>query len=105
VSEAGQSSHFFQYLGGVLSANLTDVENAAFKHRRTIGRPSRSSNPADPLNWPVWRKTALLVVASLYAFVANFLSSSPAPALSRWNASFPHDPRTYPELTHLIAVR
>ncbi|KAF7547595.1 hypothetical protein G7Z17_g7637 [Cylindrodendrum hubeiense] len=43
--------------------------------------PHPSNDPADPLNWPTWRKFAALLVASLFAFTGNFVSASIAPAL------------------------
>ncbi|KAF7516619.1 hypothetical protein G7054_g14075 [Neopestalotiopsis clavispora] len=66
--------------------------------------PVPSADPADPLNWPNWRKHALLVVAAIYSFVANFASSSVAPALQLWPMFFPMDQRTFAELTRLVAV-
>ncbi|KAB5550753.1 major facilitator superfamily domain-containing protein, partial [Coniochaeta sp. 2T2.1] len=70
----------------------------------TLKWPRPSADPADPLNWSVWRKTAILILSSIYAFVANYSSSNIAPALQLWNYTFPTDPRPYPELVRLIAV-
>lgn len=65
-------------------------------------RPSRDA--ADPLNWPNWRKHALLLVLSLYSFAANFSASSIAPALQMWPLFFPQDIRPFPVLSRLISV-
>lgn len=46
----------------------------------------------------------MLLVVSVYAFVSNFISSSIAPALPLWAYTFPQDPRTYSELSRLVAV-
>lgn len=67
--------------------------------------PVPSSDPADPLNWAPWRKFALLLVGSFYAFTANFASANIAPALSLWFPTFPQEPKTFPELVYFIAVR
>lgn len=67
--------------------------------------PAPSADPADPLNWAPWRKLALLLVGSVYAFTANFISSNIAPALSLWFMAFPKEPKPYPELVYFIAVR
>ncbi|KAI1859533.1 uncharacterized protein JN550_012051 [Neoarthrinium moseri] len=66
--------------------------------------PKPSEDPADPLNWPPWRKHVLLLVVSLYSFVANFSASNIAPALQMWPMFFPHDIRPFTELSRLIAV-
>ncbi|KAI5460933.1 major facilitator superfamily transporter [Mariannaea sp. PMI_226] len=69
-----------------------------------IKYPLPSSDPADPLNWPTWRKMALLATVSLYAFVANFTSADIAAALQLWPKFFPTDPQSESNLVHLIAV-
>jgi hypothetical protein len=43
--------------------------------------PHPSASPADPLNWPIWRKTAILFTVSLYALIANIGASAVASAL------------------------
>ncbi|KAL5337605.1 major facilitator superfamily domain-containing protein [Aspergillus crustosus] len=42
--------------------------------------PQPSSEPADPLNWPAWRKGIVLLCMSMYAFIGNFTSASIASA-------------------------
>ncbi|SPO01430.1 related to HOL1 protein [Cephalotrichum gorgonifer] len=66
--------------------------------------PVPSADPADPLNWAPWRKFAALLVGSVYAFTANFISSNIAPALTLWFQTFPQERKTYPELVYFIAV-
>jgi hypothetical protein len=67
--------------------------------------PIPSESPADPLNWPKWRRLAVLFNSSFYAFVANFTSASIAAALNAWPMFFPSDAqRPFAELTYLIAV-
>ncbi|KAJ3539170.1 hypothetical protein NM208_g5594 [Fusarium decemcellulare] len=63
-----------------------------------------SNDPRDPLNFPAWRKLTALIVAALYAFVANYTSGVISPAFQIWPYTFPKDPRSYSELTTLIAV-
>ncbi|KAL2017361.1 hypothetical protein VTK56DRAFT_2284 [Thermocarpiscus australiensis] len=71
---------------------------------RVIRYPEPSPDPADPLNWPAWRKAACMTVVSLYAFVANFTSTCISPALPIWNLSFPHDARPIQELMQFVAL-
>ncbi|TKA80577.1 hypothetical protein B0A49_00629 [Cryomyces minteri] len=65
--------------------------------------PQPSHDPADPLNWPKWRKIAILLCVSLFAFVTNLASASLASALpllamqSAW-------PVTVAKLTQLVSV-
>lgn len=66
--------------------------------------PQPSDDPADPLNWPTWRKFTLLLVASLYALAGNFVSASIAPALSLLYQGFIPPTRPYAELTYFISV-
>ncbi|KAK9772114.1 hypothetical protein SCAR479_11277 [Seiridium cardinale] len=66
--------------------------------------PKPSQDAADPLNWPIWRKHAVLLVLSLYSFIANFSASNIAPALQMWPLFFPQDIRPFPVLSRLIAV-
>ncbi|KAK3078689.1 hypothetical protein LTS18_006870, partial [Coniosporium uncinatum] len=43
--------------------------------------PEPSADPADPLNWPLWRKVMILFCMSYYAFLANFASASISSAI------------------------
>ncbi|KAM5345101.1 hypothetical protein ACJ41O_010963 [Fusarium nematophilum] len=63
-----------------------------------------TDDPRDPLNYPTWKRTAALLVAAVYGFVANYTSAIIAPALQLWPYAFPTDPRSYSELTTLVAV-
>ncbi|KAH6850644.1 major facilitator superfamily domain-containing protein [Chaetomium sp. MPI-CAGE-AT-0009] len=65
--------------------------------------PVPTADPADPLNWPQWRKVMCMVTVSYYAFVANYISSSVAPALALWEHSFPQDPRSMQDLIQLVS--
>lgn len=71
--------------------------------RRTGLVPRPSSSPADPLNWPQWRKNAVLATMSLYAFSSDFMSSIVASGLPLFAAEL-RPPRSFDELSHLIAV-
>lgn len=67
--------------------------------------PLPSSDPADPLNWPMWRKIAVLLCVSLYSFVSNFSSSSMASALPVYATPLAFMPPVpFARLTQLIAV-
>ncbi|QDS74298.1 hypothetical protein FKW77_003792 [Venturia effusa] len=67
--------------------------------------PRPSLNPADPLNWPLWRKGAILACMSLFAFVANFTSASIASAFPIYaTPAVFTPPPSFTQLTRLIAV-
>ncbi|KAK5130175.1 hypothetical protein LTR08_002429 [Meristemomyces frigidus] len=70
-------------------------------HIELFPPPSRS--PADPLNWPKWRKSAILSTMGLYCFVANFAVAALAPAIPIIQHQL-LPPKSLPTLTHLIAV-
>ncbi|KAK7413501.1 hypothetical protein QQX98_007649 [Neonectria punicea] len=66
--------------------------------------PRPSADPADPLNWSAKRKIPILLVASLYAFASNFISSVIAPAFQLWPSVYPNDPKPVSSLTYLVAA-
>lgn len=72
---------------------------------RVVNFPLPTDDPADPLNWPQWRKAGCMVTVSFYAFVSNYISASLAPALPAWNKEFPHDRQPTEDLMQLVAVR
>jgi hypothetical protein len=68
--------------------------------------PQPSSDPADPLNWATWRKTTILVLMSLYAFIGNFTSASIASAFPLYATPLAFNPPvSMGDLSHLVAVR
>lgn len=69
-----------------------------------VKSPTPSADPADPLNWPQWRKAMCMVSVAYYAFVSNYISSSIAPALPLWNHEFPQDRRPMQDLIQLVSV-
>jgi MFS family permease len=68
--------------------------------------PQPSADPADPLNFALWRKLAILSVMSIHPFIANFSSSSISSALPIYASTgiFGFPPKTYPQLTYFLAV-
>ncbi|KAH9863489.1 hypothetical protein IAQ61_009767 [Plenodomus lingam] len=68
--------------------------------------PQPTTDPADPLNLPVWRKLAMLGVLSLHPFVVNVTSASMSSALPIYAATpvFGTPPVGFAKLTNLIAV-
>jgi MFS family permease len=87
-----------------LEAGHTQTDSSDSPSDEIVRFPRPSTDPADPLNWPSWRKVALLLTASTYAFVGNFASAGLAPALQAYNMNFPADPQPFSKLTHLVAV-
>ncbi|KIW62485.1 hypothetical protein PV04_10658 [Phialophora macrospora] len=53
--------------------NLSHLKLAKDKH--TVLVPQPSDDPADPLNWPSWRKHALLLLVAWGAFCGDFAST------------------------------
>lgn len=90
-------------LMAILSSIGDESKSTTHGHEH-IRFPKPSEDPADPLNWPIWRKHASLLVMALYSFVSNFTASNIAPALQMWPLFFPQDIRPFPVLSRLIAV-
>ncbi|PSK48600.1 hypothetical protein B9Z65_114 [Elsinoe australis] len=75
-------------------------------------QPEPSADPADPLNFPIWRKLAILALMSVYAFISNtqsaILSSAFPKMVTAWAKFSPMGPPTgiipFPRLVYLIAV-
>ncbi|KAK4157152.1 hypothetical protein C8A00DRAFT_40385 [Chaetomidium leptoderma] len=86
----------------VLIEHSVTHQNGRFVDR-VVHSPLPTADPADPLNWPRWRKVACMSAVSFYAFVSNYISASLAPALPIWNLEFPHDPRPTKDLMELVA--
>ncbi|KAH7134969.1 major facilitator superfamily domain-containing protein [Dendryphion nanum] len=68
--------------------------------------PQPSEDPADPLNFPMWRKMAILGCMSLFPFIVNITSASISSALPFYAAApiFGLPPKTFAQLSYLIAV-
>ncbi|PNS17297.1 hypothetical protein CAC42_6980 [Sphaceloma murrayae] len=75
-------------------------------------QPEPSADPADPLNFPKWRKLAILALMSVYAFLSNSQSAIFSSAFPKMVTAFavfsPMGPPTgiipFPRLVYLIAV-
>jgi len=68
--------------------------------------PRPSADPADPLNWPMWRKIACTIAVCVYSFVSNYTSSSIASALPYLaSPALFRTPVPFNKLTQLVAVR
>ncbi|KKY36324.1 putative major facilitator superfamily transporter [Diaporthe ampelina] len=87
-----------------LEAGETRPDTSDFSSDEIVRFPRPSADPADPLNWASWRKVAVLLTTSIYAFVGNFASAGLAPALQAYNTNFPNDPQPFSQLTQLVAV-
>ncbi|KAK1845955.1 major facilitator superfamily transporter [Colletotrichum chrysophilum] len=91
-----------------LMSQFEDESESSGGSRRSsaslIRFPQPSEDPADPLNWPTWRKFGLLLTVGLYSFAGNFTSASIAPALQLWFKEFPTDHRPFSDLTYFIAI-
>ncbi|KAL2203326.1 hypothetical protein CC79DRAFT_1373471 [Sarocladium strictum] len=84
---------------GTMNAAETDLQG------KFILRPEPSEDPADPLNWPVWRKAAVLICMSMFGFIINFSSATVASALPLLATPMAFDPPVpVDKLTRLIAV-
>ncbi|WPH02269.1 MFS general substrate transporter [Acrodontium crateriforme] len=85
-----------------------DIDQA---HLQLVPKPS--ADPADPLNWPMWRKIVVLLLMSVYSFLGNFASSVMSSALPTLITAFAdfHDGHgaptgilTFSTVTHLLSV-
>ncbi|KAK3897628.1 major facilitator superfamily domain-containing protein [Staphylotrichum tortipilum] len=84
---------------------LDNREDAASTQDNHIVKfPKPTDSPRDPLNYSFSRKAGALIVASLYAFIANYTSSIIAPILQLWPTVYPTEPKDFSELSYIIAV-
>ncbi|ORY19318.1 major facilitator superfamily domain-containing protein [Clohesyomyces aquaticus] len=68
--------------------------------------PQPSSDPADPLNFPAWRKTGIMFCMALLPWVVNFTSASISVALPIYASTpiFGLPPKGFSQLTQLSAI-
>ena len=50
------------------------------RHGTTDLEPCPSADPADPLNWPEWRKNVYLGLVAFHGFQAGFMAAGLVPA-------------------------
>ncbi|KAB8265981.1 major facilitator superfamily domain-containing protein [Aspergillus pseudonomiae] len=94
---------------GTISLSIYAQESAGRTHLKNNGElvlsPQPSEDPLDPLNWPTWRKFAVLLVMSLYAAIGNFTSGSIASAFPLYATPMAFNPPvSIGRLGHLVAV-
>lgn len=89
-------------IGHDLERTRSGAHEEVHDHIRLAPQPS--ADPADPLNWPLWRKFAILTCVSVFAFIGNFQSASLASGLPFMVMAFGHTPMSFPTLTHLMSV-
>ncbi|KAJ7754339.1 MFS general substrate transporter [Mycena maculata] len=75
------------------AALVEDIEAAGHgqmhkRHGRVDLFPVPSDSPADPLNWPSWRKNLLLYIVSVQAMQGPFSSAITIPAFGLFAAEF-----------------
>ncbi|KAE8382649.1 major facilitator superfamily domain-containing protein [Aspergillus bertholletiae] len=94
---------------GTVFLSIHAQESAGRPHLKHNGElilsPQPSEDPADPLNWPSWRKFAVLLIMSLYAAIGNFTSGSIASVFPLYATPMAFNPPvSIGKLGHLIAV-
>ena len=83
------------------------------EEKRIHLQPEPTSDPKDPLNFPLWRKVVILLLMSSYAFISTGSSTVLGSALpnlvTAWatvsDTGQPTGLVAFSDLTHLIAVR
>lgn len=96
-----------------LDTNLTRTESRGTHREDHVHLvPEPSADPADPLNWAMWRKLSILFLMGIYAILGNTQSSILASALpdmvyafAKYHADGPPTGLVpFSDLSHLIAV-
>ncbi|KAG8972810.1 hypothetical protein FRC05_009532 [Tulasnella sp. 425] len=63
--------------------------------------PRRTSHPADPLNWPRWKKLTVLIHVSAFYFLFTFLTTVTVPTFASLQTIFN---ATYAQINYTVAV-
>ncbi|KAG8903564.1 hypothetical protein FRC01_009156 [Tulasnella sp. 417] len=63
--------------------------------------PRRTSHPSDPLNWPRWKKLAVLIHVSAFYFLFTFLTTVTVPTFASLQTIFN---ATYAQINYTVAV-
>lgn len=56
--------------------------------------PVPSSDPNDPLQWPAWKKNAILAICAVYSFLGNSALLGPSVYIGIYSKEFGIDPNT-----------
>ncbi|OAL36047.1 hypothetical protein AYO20_04709 [Fonsecaea nubica] len=89
-------------VGTTKLVNFSEKGDGADKDSSTIVLiPTPTTNPNDPLNWPLWRKSWLSAVTLFWCFMINASIAWTSPAWDLWVAEFP---TTYTALNNTQSV-
>ncbi|KAG8995893.1 hypothetical protein FRB94_008715 [Tulasnella sp. JGI-2019a] len=67
---------------------MPELAGTAKRHARPDLIPIPSSDPADPYNWPSWKKHALLLQVAFHAMMGPFLAAAVIPAFLAFAEDF-----------------
>ncbi|KAG9020604.1 hypothetical protein FRB95_003901, partial [Tulasnella sp. JGI-2019a] len=67
---------------------VPELAGTAKRHARPDLIPVPSSDPADPYNWPSWKKHALLLQVAFHAMMGPFLAAAVIPAFLAFAEDF-----------------
>lgn len=71
--------------------NLRAAEGDDTKYGQALF-PVPAEDPNDPLQWPIWKKTMILIICSLYSFLSNSSLLGPSVYILTWAESFKISP-------------
>ncbi|KUJ09542.1 MFS transporter [Mollisia scopiformis] len=82
----GDSSHLEGGLVDGLTAEHRDY--LISRHGTTDLNPLPTMDPADPLNWPAWKKNTNLLLVSFHAMITTFTAAAVIPAFETFSIDF-----------------
>ncbi|TVY81245.1 Efflux pump radE [Lachnellula suecica] len=80
------NSHLESGIGGDLSPQHRDYLMA--RHGTVDLTPLPTMDPADPLNWPAWKKNINLFLVAFHAMMTTFIAASVIPAFELFSIDF-----------------
>ncbi|CEL07443.1 hypothetical protein ASPCAL10600 [Aspergillus calidoustus] len=72
---------------GTVDLSVIEGEDTGASYGQAL-YPVPTDDPNDPLNWPAWKKNAILVIVSVYSFLGNCALVGPSVYISIYSEEF-----------------
>ncbi|KEF59864.1 uncharacterized protein A1O9_04712 [Exophiala aquamarina CBS 119918] len=98
----GEAAFTFESVGPNSNQLTSSHREYLLQRHGTLNlKPVPSQDPADPLNWPAWKKNLNLFMVSLHTMVAAVCCTGPIPAIEIWAHLYQKTPS---DASYLVSV-
>ncbi|KAI2624607.1 putative MFS transporter [Hypomontagnella submonticulosa] len=89
-------SHAHEEIPGTVDLRAAEGDDTGYGGQALF--PVPAEDPNDPLQWPEFKKTMILIICSFYSFIANASIIGPSPYIDLWAEEFGISPAQSSEL-------